>query len=217
MHAVVIDPGSLKFPCHAPMAQHMKLNCVRSTVLSVIAASAALATAQCQAVPVTVGSYAVTGMGAEFASPYDSFSINGNSFDVPLPDDPLTMVIGTYDFEVGPNCYSCTLTPSFDALIDVTVGGTTRHLDMPFAWSSSGPIDSLTFASVGAISFELGVLGTLSVAANVIPLLSAGSGSRAGNVTATISLTPIPEPGSAALLLGGLALIVYTVRRRRRG
>ena len=38
----------------------------------------------------------------------------------------------------GPNCYSCTLTPSFDAILDVKVRGETQQLHIPYAWYSVG-------------------------------------------------------------------------------
>src|SRR6185369_4028959 len=51
------------------------------------------------------------------------------------------------DIQVGSYCYSCTLTPSFDAVIDLTIDGVTQTFDLPYAWYSSGPSDFLSFAA----------------------------------------------------------------------
>ena len=67
-------------------------------------------------------------MGAEFASPYDNLSIDGRTFDVALTGAPMLVSLADYSFEVGPNCYGCSLKPSFDALLDVTIGGSSAHL-----------------------------------------------------------------------------------------
>ena len=100
-------------------------------------------------------------------------------------------------------------------MFDVTVGGTTLQVDMPFAWSSSGPADTLTFANAAALGFDLGALGTLNVA-DRIPTLTAGGGSVTGNLTASIVLTPVPEPRVPALFVAGLGLVAFQVRRRLR-
>jgi len=188
----------------------------RRTLLGALVATFLVAAVPAQALPVSVGSYSVTGLGADFPSDYDTFSITGLSFDVAASPVPQSFVIGRYDFEVGPNCYACTLTPTLDAVFDVTVGGTTLQVDMPFAWSSSGPADTLTFADAAALGFDLGALGTLNVAVDRIPTLTAAGGSLTGNVKASIVLTPVPEPGVAALLVAGLGLVAFQVRRRLR-
>ena len=81
------------------------------------------AVAPAGAVTIATGSYANSGMGAEFATPYDTLVIAGAALEVLPTAAPMTISLGEYTFEVGPNCYSCTLTPTFDALIDVTVDG----------------------------------------------------------------------------------------------
>jgi hypothetical protein len=70
--------------------------------------------------------------------------IDGGSLEVALPPAPATVSLGSYSFEVGPNCYGCSLTPSLHALIDISVDGLTRQLDLPYSWSSSGPNDMLS-------------------------------------------------------------------------
>jgi len=195
---------------------HLAIRRIPRAALAALFAALFGAALPAHAIPVTVGSYSVSGMGADFPSVYDTFAVDGVSFDVAASSVPQAVVLGTYRFEVGPNCWACTLTPSFDALFDLTVGGTTQQVDMPFAWSSSGPNDTLTFADAAPLLFDLGGEGTLQVVVDRIPTLTASSGTVAGNVTATIALTPVAEPGIAALLLGGLGLVAFQARRRLR-
>ena len=109
-----------------------------SSIRSIIrhAASAALLAATAvagpaQAVSIDVGSYTKSGLGAEFATSYDTFTITGAKVSMAMPQAPLAISLGTFWFEVGPNCYSCTLTPSFDAILDVKVHGDTQQLHIP--------------------------------------------------------------------------------------
>ena len=98
----------------------------------------ALCAGAAHAVPVSAGSYANTGIGSEFASPYDNLFLTGHSLNVAVSaGSPVHLTLADYSFEVGPNCYACTQRPSFDALIDVTVGGITRQLDLAYTWSST--------------------------------------------------------------------------------
>src|SRR3954471_18018238 len=124
------------------------MSSVRSIVQRAAAAlaCAAAAAGSAHAVDIHVGSYTKTGIGAEFATPYDTFSFVGNSLTVAASSTPVAVSLGSYSFEVGPNCYGCTLTPSLDALIDITVDGVTQQFDLPYAWYSSGPSDFLTFS-----------------------------------------------------------------------
>jgi PEP-CTERM motif len=167
------------------------------------------------AATIATDSYAISGLGAEFATPYDNFLIDGASLDVALTEAPVTVSLGTYSFEVGPNCYSCSLRPSFDALIDISVDGLTRQLDLPYTWSSSGPNDTLTFATPAPVLFDFGAMGMVTVAVeNLGPLVSPG-GTVQGSLNAAVSVTAVPEPGSYALVLAGLGVVGFVARRRR--
>ena len=118
---------------------------VRSAALALIAACAAGAA---HAVPIVVGSYANTGIGAEFASPYDNFYVNGKSLDVALTSGSSTVLaLADYAFEVGPNCYSCNCAAVVPALISVSVGGVTRQLDLSTLARPVRSIRSLSPAS----------------------------------------------------------------------
>ena len=196
------------------------------------AASAALLAAAAvagpaQAVSIDVGSYSNTGLGAEFATPSDTFTITGDKVSIAMPQSqaPLAISLGTFWFEVGPNCYSCTLTPSFDAILDVKVRGETQQLHIPYAWHSSGPNDFLTFSQPAPLMFDFGNQGMFVIALDAIATLVSPSGKVYGDLYATASLapaslapasvTPVPEPASYALMLAGFGVVAFVARRRR--
>jgi hypothetical protein len=107
---------------------------LRQTGAAVLVTVAAVAPAG--AVTIATGSYANSGMGAEFATPYDTFVIDAASLEVVPTAAPMTISLGDTPSRSVPTA-TATLTPTFDALIDVTVDGLTRQLDLPYAWSSS--------------------------------------------------------------------------------
>ena len=173
-----------------------------------------------QAVSIDVGSYSNTGLGAEFVTSYDTFTITGDSVSIAMPQAPLAFSLGTFWFEVGPNCYSCTLTPSFDAVLDVSVLGETQQLHIPYAWYSSGPNDYLTFSQAAPLMFDFGNQGLLMITLDAIATLVSPGGKVYGDLYATASVvpgsvTPVPEPASYALMLAGLGVIGFVARRRR--
>ena len=190
----------------------------RAASAALLAAAAAAAPAH--AVSIDVGSYTNTGLGAEFATSYDTFTITGNKVSIAMPQAPVAISLGTFWFEVGPNCYSCTLTPSFDAILDVKVQGDTQQLHIPYAWHSSGPSDFLTFSQVAPLMFDFGNKGTLVIALDSIAALSSSGGKVYGDLYATASLAPVsatavPEPASYALMLAGFGVVAFVARRRR--
>jgi hypothetical protein len=181
--------------------------------------AAALACAFAMAAPahaldIEVGSYVRTGIGAEFATPYDTFQFLGNTLSVSPSPAAFAVTLGTLSFEVGPNCYSCTQHVSADALIDLTVDGVHGQLDLPYAWSSSGPNDFLTFSTPAPVVFDLGALGLVKIEIQAPPQLWSPGGTVYTQLGATVATTPVPEPASFALLLGGLGLIGFVARRR---
>jgi len=190
-------------------------------VASTTLLAAAVVAGPAHAVPIDVGSYTNTGLGAEFATSYDTFTITGASLSIAMPQTPVAISLGTFWFEVGPNCYSCSLTPSFDAILDVNVQGVTQQLDIPYAWYSSGPNDFLTFSQPAPVMFDFGPQGTLVLAIDAISTLTSPGGKVYGDLYATASfapasITPIPEPASYALMLAGFGVIGFVARRRQR-
>ena len=186
----------------------------RSILRCAAAALAGAAVAgSANAVDLQVGSYEQTGIGAEFATPYDTFRFTGST--VTVAASPAVVTLGSYSFEVGPNCYSCTLTPSYDAMIDLTIDGVTQQFDLPYAWYSSGPNDFLTFSTPKPVSLDLGSLGPVTIAIDAPPTLSSAGGTLYGTMTATVTTTPVPEPATFALLLSGFGAIGFIARRRR--
>lgn len=180
-----------------------------------LACAAAALASPAYAVDIQVGSYSMTGIGAEFASAYDNFSVVGASLTVAASPAPTAVTLGTYSFDVGPNCWSCTLTPSFDAMIDLTVDGLTQQFDLPYAWYSSGPSDFLTFSTPAPVVFDLGSLGLVTIAFDAPPTLSSPIGTVYGDLRGSVTTTPVPEPGTYALLTSGLGVIGFLARRRR--
>jgi hypothetical protein len=205
--------------------QGKKMSSIRSIIRhaagTALLASIAIAIAgPAHAVSIDVGSYTNTGLGAEFATSYDTFTITGNKIDIAMPRMPAEISLGTFWFEVGPNCHSCALTPSFDAILDVKVHGQTQQLHIPYAWRSSGPNDYLSFSQAAPLMFDFGNQGMLMIALDTIATLSSAGGKVYGDLYATASLapapvTPVPEPASYALMLAGFSLVAYVARRRR--
>jgi len=172
------------------------------------------------AVSIDVGSYTQSGLGAEFVTSFDTFTITGDKISIAMPQAPVAISLGTFWFEVGPNCYTCSLTPSFDAILDVKVQGTTQQLHIPYAWHSSGPNDFLTFSEAAPLMFDFGSKGMLVIALDAIATLTSPGGKVYGDLYATASLapasiTPVPEPASYALMLAGFGVVAFVARRRR--
>lgn len=186
----------------------------RSAVAALLLAAAAAAPAQ--TINIGTGSYANSGIGSEFASAFDNFTITGNTLTLATPAAPVAVSLGQYSFEVGPNCWGCTLTPSFDALIDLTVDGITHQIDLPYSWHSSGPNDYLSFDTPAPVVFDFDSLGLVTIAIDSIGVLTSSGGTTYGNVNATVSVTPVPEPASYALMLAGFGVIAFVARRRKR-
>ena len=188
----------------------------RSILRCAAAALAGAAVAgSANAVDIEAGSYEQTGIGAEFATPYDTFSFVGSPLTVVASPVPAVVALGSYSFEVGPNCYSCTLTPSYDAMVDLTIDGVTQQFDLPYAWYSSGPSDFLTFATPKPVTFDFDSLGLVTIAVDAPPTLSSAGATIYGTMTATVTMTPVPEPATFALLISGLGAIGFVARRRR--
>ena len=64
--------------------------------------------------------------------------------------------------------------------------------------------------------FDFGSLGLVSVAIDSLGVLSSPIGTVQGNVYGKVSITPVPEPDTYALMLAGLGAMAYLARRRPR-
>ena len=100
-------------------------------------------------------------------------------------------------------------------MIDLTIDGVTQQFDLPYAWYSSGPNDFLTFSTPKPVSLDLGSLGPVTIAIDAPPTLSSAGATIYGTMTATVTMTPVPEPATFALLISGLGAIGFVARRRR--
>jgi hypothetical protein len=181
--------------------------------MALLAATAAAAPVH--AVTLETGSYANTGIGSEFSTPYDNFVVTGATVTVALAFAPIVVSLGTFSFEVGPNCNSCLLTPSFDALIDLTVDGITKQIDLPYSWYSSGPMDFLTFSTPAPVTFDFGSYA-LAVAVDSLGTLASSGSTVYGNLNATVTASPVPEPASYAMMLAGFGVMAVVAKRRTR-
>ena len=164
----------------------------------------------------STSSYTQNKIGDEIGSDLDQFSIDGASDQSLTFSGSTTATIATYAFLVGGNCTACVLTPSYDAVFQMTLGGQTQTISIPYSWSSIGSADQLAFGQATTpVSFNLGH-DMLTVTALIPPksLVSSG-GTESGNLQATFSITSaVPEPETYAMLLAGLGLL--GVRRKAR-
>jgi hypothetical protein len=91
-----------------------------------------------------------------------------------------------------------------------SIGSVTRQFGGTASVNASGPAANITFSSLEFLDVEIGdALGT-TPGANDWTL----GGLAAGNVF-QLTVTPVPEPGTYALLLAGLATLGFIAQRRR--
>jgi hypothetical protein len=184
---------------------------VRFAAAALLGAAAA---GSAHAVDIHVGSYVQTGIGADFATPYDSLEFVGNTVTVAPSSLPSAVTLGAFTFDVGPTCTRCVPKLSFDASIDVTIDGVTHAIELPFTWHSAGPSDFLTVSTPKPVTFDFDSLGLVTISIDAPPKLSSSGGAVYGTMTASVTTTPVPEPTTLALFVSGLGAIAFVARRR---
>jgi hypothetical protein len=102
--------------------------------------------------------------------------------------------------------------PSFASVSLVTTGAGANNIDFVSADLNGHP---LTLSAPGF--FEFGNLPTTSVTESLVLTVTGKSGATGGtfaSYSGTLNVAAIPEPGTWALLMGGIACIAVMARRR---
>jgi len=172
--------------------------------------------AQAQSLTYSGENFSSSSLGADFPSPYDIFvytSLPGTVVDASVPT---SADIALLTFVVGVNCTTCAQTPTYNTPLDFTINGITQQIDLQYQWTSTGPVDTLSFLTPSALTFDLGGGSILNVGFNTLSALSGGVGIFSEKLTANFTVTPVPEPSTYALMFAGLGAIGFFVRRQRR-
>lgn len=183
---------------------------VASTALALLSGAA-----QAQSITYSGANYSSSSLGADFPSPYDIFvytSLPGGPLDVSAP---VSADVALLSFVVGVNCTTCALTPTYNTPIDFTVNGITKQIDLQYQWTSTGPVDTLSFSIPNALTFDLGGGSVLNIGFDSLASLSGGVGVFNEKLAANFAVTPVPEPSTCAMLFAGLGAVGLFVRWRR--
>jgi hypothetical protein len=193
-------------------ASHLKFK--ESIMRTILMASAALLiglTNAAMATPFIMDTDSLGSIGDEIHSPYDTFTIAGNSGTAAGHQQ-----VATLNFIVGGNCNTCNLTPSGSLLVRLNIGEVTQEMTqdvrIPWKWSSDGPTDTLSLAPIEPLIYRLGGGEIISVSFDNPSALMGTTG-----VTASEPLYAqfnVPEPVSLVLL--GVGCIGIGLARRKR-
>ena len=155
----------------------------------------------------------IDSIGAEFPTIYDQLSIVGafgtvGDYTASLADN---RVIGSLQFNVGGNCYSCSSTPSGVIPINLQIEEVLHPLNLSWTWSSDGSTDRITFTQPEVYNFVLKDGDVVRTSFELIDRLASTGGTVQEDLVADLEL---PEPMSMAILGAGIAGI-GVVRRKR--
>lgn len=197
---------------------------MKKLAFSAFMATLCIGTAHAETITFSTTDYSQSSIGQDpgVGGAYDQFSIAGVTNQSVTFSGSSIVTIGQYSFVVGVNCTTCQLTPSYDAVFNMTIGAQTKTFDIPYSWSSTGPTDTLTFGAPAPITFNVG--SELITVTGINPgALSSGGETLTGNVQATLtgdmqttssSVSAVPEPETYAMLLAGLGLIGFMTHRK---
>lgn len=157
----------------------------------------------------TMGYASVSQLGDEIGSAFDVLTITGGSGTTGIASQQISSVI----FDVGPNCYTCKLTPFGTLTSQFTLGGITLPFDLSYGWSSTGPVDTLILTAPETMTFaNLPGTGGENIEAffdHLNPLV----GTSGPYPEALIARFEVPEPFSITIL--GAGLIGLGIAKRR--
>ena len=168
------------------------------------ATTAAAAAMPAHAVTYTTNTVTYTAVGDEIGSPFDIVTLGSATGDFTGFG---TYLLNNVSFEVGINSNSVrTVTGSFDDNA-VTIGSFT----LPYSVAYTLAIDASDTLTLGGNSYRFGNIGI-----TINPLtLNAGVGQTAtGELTATVAF--VPEPGTWAMMIGGIGAAGGALRTRRK-
>jgi hypothetical protein len=129
--------------------------------------------------------------------------------------------LGTIAFEVGPNCWTCKLTPSASLTFQLKVGTITQTASIDWSWSSTGPTDTIRLTTPSIMTFVQanGEVDTLAFCFSSASATCGHNIALSGTLadpsqSATLmAVENVPEPmslslfASATVCLGALAFL----------
>jgi len=157
------------------------------------------------------GVLTLSAIGDEIGSPYDQVILSDFSSTLTTTGD---YKINTLQFVVGPNCYSCNLTPNGTISEQLTIDGVTQTLLVPWSWASTGPTDTLYIGAGPSLTFAG---WTVSLLGNFA--LSSGGGPVTVDLMAQFVDPPTratPLPAALPLFASGLGALGLLGWRRKR-
>jgi hypothetical protein len=157
------------------------------------------------------GYFTTLGLETNFPSDYDYLTVTGNSGSI--------TGTGQYDiasllFSVGYNAWHIH-TDTGTVGFNFAINGTNATLTLPY---------TINISYQDTLSLGLGTLnltsGGKTFSVSTLPNLFSnvgtnGFGSNSQQLMSNISVTPVPEPSTYAMLLAGLGLIVFIAYRRK--